>query len=195
MFKKLKGYQKASRDRFLLIAEGILTHEEFVIYELGVALTDWDKTHVETYGTFLASNLQLAQLLHWKSDSTVSRHRQKLIQKGFFIVGNDGRTLIKDYEKWQLKRLPENTSEKMQASSAKMQPTNAVLHETPAKMHESSPQNPDQPLVSFKGNSSFKTKEEYQRIWKEDYKSSPDFTPDDMKWIDQNVREDPLVPS
>ncbi len=82
------------------------------------------------------------------------------------------------------------------ASFSKITEPVANLHEEPAKMQTFSPQKPAYSLGSYKGNVSvIRTEEEYQRIWIEDFDSSPTFTPDDMRWIDLNVYETAGIPS
>ncbi len=103
LFKKLKGYQKANRDRFYLLAFGELSQEEFVLYEFCVAITDWDIRHFDTYGTFKASNHEISQVLQWKADSTVSRHKKSLIRKGYIEISGD-RYKVKNFEGWELRK-------------------------------------------------------------------------------------------
>lgn len=143
----MNGFQKAPKDRFLLLERGDITQEELLLYELGMAITDWDRTHTETFGSFQATNLELAEILRWKSDSTVSRHKASLIQKGFFKLTEDRRIIPKDFEIWELRK-----PAIVQNQIAEMQTDSANKHEPSAKMQELSPQNTDYPLVSYKGN-------------------------------------------
>ncbi|GEM_PF-6320815 len=103
LVKKLRGYQKAPRDRFKLLKDGKLTCEEFVLYELGIAITDWDLRH-ERYGFFKATDQEIAEILCWKSRSTVCKHRNSLIKKGYFEQTQDGLTIVKGFEDWELRR-------------------------------------------------------------------------------------------
>ena len=190
LLKKIRGYQRAPRERFSLLTNHILTTEEFVVYELGIAITDWDTDHdQEIYGKFKATNNDIAELCGWKSDSTVSRIKSKLIKKGFFI--EEGEYLrVKDFEEWQLRK---NSSAKMQNDIAKTQPLPANVQHEPAKKQEFRAQSPRYPLVSSNGNSRFHSNEEY-----ESFVNSGQFgsmTIDDMKWIDENVRESASIPS
>jgi len=173
LLKKLRGFQKADKGRFLLLAFGELTHEELMLYEFCVAIADWDRDHVETFGTFEATNQEIAQVLRWKADSTVSRYRKSLIDKGYFEpVGK--RFRIKDFEKWELRK---TSSAKMQTSRAEMQESNANMQNQSANMQGFQDQKPDYSLVSCKGNVGFSD-------------SSNGLTEEDMKWIDENVKED-----
>jgi hypothetical protein len=101
--KKLKGYQKAHKDRFYLLALDRMTMEEFILYELFIAITDWDRRHFDTYGTFKATNREIREVLRWKADSTVSRHKKSLMEKGFLETLGE-RLKVKDFESWELKK-------------------------------------------------------------------------------------------
>jgi hypothetical protein len=43
LLKKLVGWYGTYRGRFLLLKNKVLTKEEFILYEAGVAFADWDK--------------------------------------------------------------------------------------------------------------------------------------------------------
>jgi len=103
LIKKLNGYQKANRERFLLLTFGELTLGEFVLYEFCITITDWDSRHYETYGTFKETNQQIAQMLDWKDGSTVSRYKKSLIEKGILELEGD-RLRVKDFEKRELRK-------------------------------------------------------------------------------------------
>jgi hypothetical protein len=150
LLKKLRGYQKANRERFMLLMMQVLTLEEYIVYEFGIAITDWDdsESHRETYGTFQATNGQIAEILGWKSDSQVSRIRNRLIEKDFFIKDGN-RYRAKDFEKWQLRK---NPLAKTQRYSANPQYQPANMQGDVAKMQGFQAYDPDHSLVSSKGN-------------------------------------------
>lgn len=148
LIKKLRGFQKADKGRFLLIAFGELTHEELMLYEFCIAITDWDRDHVDTYGTFQASNREIAAMLKWKADSTVSRYRRSLTNKGYLESVGD-RCRVKDFDKWELRK---TDSAKMQTNRAETQGSGAIMQNDPANMQGFQGQNPDYSLVSYKGN-------------------------------------------
>jgi hypothetical protein len=156
VLKKLKGYQKANRDRFLLLYFNLLTFEEFVVYEFGIAMTDWDESHLETYGTFKVTNREIAEILGWKSDSQASRVKKSLLEKGYFTKIGD-RITAWGFEKWQLRKVP----------NANKQNSSAKLQYNPANMQENHVQTPDYSLVSSNVNLSFP-------------ESSEDVSPDDI---------------
>ena len=148
LLKKLKGYQKAPRARFLLLKRGQLTQEEFLLYELSIDVTDWDRKH-ETYGTFKATNQEFAEILGWKSDTSVLRHKKSLIKKGLFIVTEDNRLIAKGFEKWQLRKYNPSENEN---KTAKIQTNPAKIENQTAEIEEARTQEGDYSLVSFKGN-------------------------------------------
>ena len=147
LFKKLRGYQKAPRQRFEALANGLLTQEELIMYELGVAVTDWDKSH-ETYGTFLATNQHLAEVMGWKSDTSAMRVKAALIKKGLFVEAEEGRIKPKGFDKWQLRR----ASSEKEEPAAKTGIKTANFEQEAAKQEEFPIQNDSYSLVSFKGD-------------------------------------------
>lgn len=146
LLRKLKGYQKAPRARFLLLKEGKLTLEELSVYELGVAITIWDRNK-EDYGTFQATNQELADILGWGSDTSSMRHKKSLIRKGFFVEVDDNRIKPIDFEEWQ--RGSSQTANKQEGTAEKQSPP-ANVEDHNAKMQENPPQTSDYSLVSSK---------------------------------------------
>ena len=146
LIKKLKGYQKAPRERFLLLKEGMLTQEEFLIYEFAIAITDWDSRH-ETYGTFKATNQEIADYLGWKSDTSVSRHKNHLITKGILTKAADGGLKVKNFEKWQ--RGGENAAD-TESLDGNKQLYSAKSEDKNAETKENRVQSGVYPLVSSK---------------------------------------------
>jgi hypothetical protein len=182
LLKRLRGYQKAPRDRFVLLTQRVLNHTEFLVYEFCIAITDWDLNH-ETYGSFEATNLQIALILGWKDDSTVSRIRKSLINKGVFHKKGE-RIFVDGFENWQLRS---RTSANIQPNTANKQEASVSSQEQSANLQEIQPVTPTYSLVSFKGNVGFlRSDEEYQRMFNE---SPNSLSIEDMKWIDQNVYE------
>lgn len=148
LLKKLKGYQKAPRARFRLLSEGVLTHEEFLLYELSAAIFDWDPRH-ETYGTFKATNQELAMLLGWKSDTTALKHKNSLIRKKFFTIIEDNRILVRGYEKWLLRK---STALKYEEETAEKQLDVSKIEDKASEIKGDQFQNGAYSLVSSKVN-------------------------------------------
>ncbi len=192
LFKKLNGWQTAYRDRFLLLSGGILTPEEFVVYEICIGITDWHNAegHEEIYGKFQATNKQIAEIGGWQSDSTVYRIKKRLIEKKILIP--DGEYLrVKDFERWQFRS---RTTAKLHEQPAKLQSEPANTQKEVAKTQDLRVQNPTYPLVSSKSNlSSFRTDSEYREFV--DSGQFGSLTIDDMRWIDENVKESANVPA
>lgn len=147
LLKRLKGFQKAPRDRFNLLMNHHLTVEQFSLYELMLAVTDWDSRH-ENYSTFTATNVELAEVLGWKSGSTVSRHRAVLLKKGFIVNLEDGRTFLPRFGEWELRQ---RLDADMKAAIANLDVSLAETHSTFADNHEDQTQNAVYSLVSSKG--------------------------------------------
>ena len=101
--KKLRGYQKAARDRFKLLRDKTLTVEEFVLYEFYIAITDWDPAH-DMYGRFKTTDENVAKILGWNSRSTVCIHRQSLDNKGFLSYDEEGWISPKGFIDWELRK-------------------------------------------------------------------------------------------
>lgn len=103
LLKRLRGYLRFNREIFMLLRMQELKEEELTLYILGISITDWDKRHTETYGSFQATNICLGDILS-KSESTISRIKKSLIEKRYFIPTNDGRIIPIDFEKWELRK-------------------------------------------------------------------------------------------
>lgn len=145
LIKKLNGYQKAPRARFKLLLEHRLTQEEFLLYELVVAITDWDARH-ETYGTVEATNQELAELLGWRSDTTALAHKKSLIKKGILYIVDGNRIKAKGFDKWQRASSPL----KIKDETAERQLNASKIEDEPSEIKEDQSQNNDYSLVSSK---------------------------------------------
>lgn len=211
--KKMVGYYATPRGKYLLLMAKVLSKDEFILYDASITFADWDKEHVQTFGTLNLTQGEIEYLLG-RSKGYVSRYSKGLFDKGFWTKRTDGRIEVAGFELIEPKLLREITKRdgivnvqsyiaNLQKSVADRQQPNAVLQTSATKdisaiqgqdVAELQPSSLKSDLSSFKGNS-LRSDEEYQRIWIEDFDSSPTFTPDDMKWIDLNVKENPAVPS
>ncbi len=149
LVKKLRGYQKANRYRIMLLVTKTLNQEEFILYEIAIAITDWDRRHLETYGLFKATNSELAYLCGWDSDSTVSRHKKSLLEKGIFLDASNGYLRVKDFEDWQLRKTYPAENQDLPAETLT---SPADIHDSSAEMHEIPSQQDRYSLVSSKDN-------------------------------------------
>lgn len=148
--RKLHNYHKTPRERFTLLAKRIVTEEEFVLLEFLVAISGWDEKYEDSYGVFAATNQQIAEQLGWKSDTSVLRHKEELLKKGFIEKLTDGYFRVKHIERWLSKQ---NTSHNSKPEeTARMHNNYANMQKEPAKMQGLLPQNGNSPLVSSKGS-------------------------------------------
>lgn len=207
LIKRLKGYHRTFRGRFLLLKNRALTDKEFILWDFSFSvLADWDeKNHPDTYGSFGHNQEEIGLLLGWHK-TKVCRLSQGLFQKGFWTKRPDKRIAVVGYN--ITKNLTEITKEgrivdlqeyllKSQLYVAKIEQPVPNLQENVPKGNGNSQaqkvaklqqRNFKASLVSSKVNSNvLRSEEEYQRIWeKGDYKM---LTIDDMKWIDRNIQE------
>lgn len=163
LLKKLKGYQKAPRERFLYLTNKLLTTEEMILLEFFAAITDWDEEH-ETYGMFKATNQQVAGVFGWSTDSTVCRHKNNLVKKGLLIKLPSGYFKVKDIDNWLTKR---RRNESINIEDVKLQDENAEIKEKPAKMQDVFPRIASFPLVSSKGNVDLSQVSKYKYVTNE----------------------------
>lgn len=155
--KKLRGYQKAPRERFKLLGDKRLTIEELVLYEFGIAITDWDRTH-ETYGSFKASDAEIAGILGWRSRSTVCRYRKSLINKGFFEQDEEGWITPSEFHEWELRKYGVETEggvaeieQPLSRLGAKTERHVLKIQQSVSKIEQNRAQRPTYSLGSSKG--------------------------------------------
>lgn len=83
--KRLNGYHRHFKGRFLLVKDGLLTPFEFILWDLSWSvLADWDKEHTDTFGSFKLTQEEIGHYLG-VSKSTVSRATKKLIKVGLWV--------------------------------------------------------------------------------------------------------------
>lgn len=206
---KLIGWYGTYRGRFLLLQSKVLSKEEFILYEASIAFSDWDKDH-KNYGTLNLNQKEIEALLGF-SAGFVCKYGKGLVEKGLWqelpngLVRPLGIELIwvdvlkEQVKKYKIVNLQTYLAEQQTSIVASQQQvadkqTNApkdkglIYPEAIADL-QSVPSKSD--LISFKDDSfTLRSNEEYQRIWDEMGKPA-DFTPDDMRWIDQNIHEGP----
>lgn len=212
---RLKGWHKHFRGRFLLLK--VLTMQEFVLWDLSFSvLADWHIPPRNTYGTFTYTNAEIGHLLNCDG-SLISRRSKKLFKlnlwnkledgsievAGFNLNQNVG-TLTKELGVIDL--LTYLANQQVLNVNKHEQIANSQIHnpkentqspvQTDVNLHNETSK---EPLVSFKNkfNSNaikkviikgkIRTDEEYQKIYAEGNYNG--LTPEDMKWIDENVSE------
>lgn len=208
LIKRLKGYQRGFRGRFLLLKNRILTDEEFILWDLSFSvLADWDKkNHSDNYGTFSYTQEEIGFFLGWDK-TKVCRRSNKLFKKNFWVKRLDNRILVVGFDITEylteitkqkgIVNLQEYISERQLDDVKMKQKIESLQHYSPKensilqarKVVEMQSPIPKEPLVSSKGNitNTLRTDEEYQKIKEKDIFKSMSI--EDMKWIDQNVFE------
>lgn len=221
--KKLKGWHRHFRGRFLLIKNGVLKEEEYVLWDVSFSLlADWDssESHVDIRGSFPHNFAEISYYLNC-DPSSVSRRSKKLFELGLWRKRDDGRIEVCGYS--IVDHLTEITKKSqtvnLQDYIANPHFTNAFLNSPDVKTHDSSakgfsPQPPqsdaylhDQqskdPLVSFKGESNvslvkmvnIKGKVRTDEEYEKIYEENGNqgLSIEDMKFIDETLVERRVV--
>lgn len=95
--KKLRGYYPIYRGRFLLLKDGVLSQQGFLLYEVSVAIADWDKKHEGYYGVIRLTQEEIEYILG-RTKGFVSRYGKELYKKGFWVKDSYGRTRVVGFE-------------------------------------------------------------------------------------------------
>lgn len=102
----MHGYHAIPRGRFLLLKEGTLSKEAFLLYEASLSFADWDKDHTETYGSLDLNQKELEHLLS-APQGFVSRYGKQLREKGFWEEREDRKIQVIGFELIHIKLLTE----------------------------------------------------------------------------------------
>lgn len=147
-------YQKVYRNRHLVAKQLNLKDSEYRLWDLCLAVYDWDKKHEETYQTVETTDSILADILNWSS-SKVCRVRNRLIVKG--AIKEKARSF------YEVVLLPSSNND-----IAKLHDDNANLHneiaetqENIAELQSNQDETDKTTIVSYKGKYSISTEEEY----------------------------------
>ena len=110
---------------------------------------------------------------YW-SASKVCRARNELIKKGLLQRAGKSEYKVVDVAP-------------MQEGDAQVKQEVASLKQETAPMQQGQPQNVDNSIVSYKDKYRLvRSDKEYNDIWEENGRPES-FTPEDMKWVDENV--------
>jgi len=209
---KLVGYRASHRNRWLLIKKGILTHQEFLLLELYLDIMDFDKKH-DKFGTFEVFFDEIGDVFN-KSEDSIRAWHKGLVAKGFVQIFDKKRRLFQiktplryiTGEAWggkanqyvkeessdkSLEYLLKNTCfspKKVENIQKKKAPP--ALKNTPKALGFSkvdSRVNHKMVVIEQRVRSD----KEYQKIYQDGNFSV--LTPDDMKWVDQNVKEEIII--
>lgn len=151
------SYQRLYRSRHLIARRLKLDDGEYRLWDLYLALYDWDDKHKETYQTVIATDATLASILGC-SPSKVCRVKKLLLKKG--LIKEIGRSA---YFVIQLPQ-PVSNLEELQNDIAKMQDETALMQENIAELQGNQGYLPQNAIVSYKGKYRICTEEEYKRV-------------------------------
>jgi hypothetical protein len=170
-------YQKVYRNRHLWSRNLRLTDAEYRLWDLFVALYDWDKKHNETYETIEATDCQIAKILDW-SDSKSCRVRNNLLRKVKGYLKQIGRSSYKIQ--------PIINEEEI----APMQNKDDQMQEKLAPMQENSIQQEPNSIVSYKDKYLIDTEDKYKSI-----KAVVNNLEEKIKnrWLSDNIEDKLLV--
>lgn len=207
---KLNGYRASHRNRWLLIKSKVLTPQEFLLFEYYLDSMDFDSRH-SNFGLFEAFLNEIA-LDFDKKEDTIQDWHNSLLEKGFIQLVDKKRKLFKV-------KTPERygtvlgCNAKEFAKNEKNTPTldfilqNVCFSPEKAKINPPNnttlaSDNTSKYLGSSKGglglssigskkvvviSQSVRSGTEYQKMYQES--GCEGLTPDEMKWVDQNVTE------
>lgn len=208
---KLTGYRSSHRNRWLFLKNRLLSLQEFLLFEFYLDQMDFDANH-DKFGCFEFYVDEIAQFIPRKEDCITSWHKS-LIKKGFITLHDKRRSLykIKNPERYFTNfkgKAAKFCKEEKSCPSLEFFLQNVCFF--PEKLEEIQKnktiqlkKKPSKALssskVEFRVNSIGKKKvviirqeprsqEEYRNIHKEG-RFSPQFTTDDMEWIDKNIVE------
>lgn len=150
-------YQKVYRNRHLIAKGLVLDDPEYRLWDLYIALYDWDKSHSETFQTVEATDLVLKEILDW-SISKVCRVRNRLLKKG--AIKPVGRSI------YTVSLLPqkENDIASLKNNVAQMQNEIAPMQEKIAEKQQFQGYLDSNTIVSYKGKYRINTVDEYNDI-------------------------------
>lgn len=213
---KLNGYRASHRNKWFLITQGILTLQEFLLFEYYLDLMDFDKSHSDKFASFEVFLDEIALVFN-KHEDTVGKWHDGLLSKGFIKIVDEKRKLytvksplryVVGLTKWGGEASRYATEEKDQTQefilenvryfhpeSEKILPkSNNLALKSSISTENSLGSSKDCSIVSSPISSKkvvvikqeVRSDAEYQKMYEENLNLP---IPDDMKWIDQNVKE------
>lgn len=212
--KKLNGYRASHRNKWRFIQHGLLSIQEVALLEFYADIMDFDPEHIG-FGTVKVDFPAIAVIFNNKSENTGRNWHKKLLKLGFiektrykdifklkchkrYINPGHKQGEASDYAKAE-KDKPINTLlQNFGIESQKIEQTTQIIENKDEEKTETTDKTNSIALISSKDESNLGSKrvvirqdvrsdEEYQRIYQEgDFTG---LTPDDMKWIDENVSE------
>jgi len=211
--KRLKGYHKTFRGRFLLIKNRTLNSGEYILWDVSYSiLADWDKkNHPDIFGTFDYSQEEIASLLACDK-STISRNSEKLFELGLWKEREDGRIEICGFDIQEnlaeiskqsgVVDLQKYLAQIQQGSSQTQQQTEKIQSNSIKETSDDSSQTVaemqhhpfKEPLVSSKYGIKFhiNTKEQYEKV-KEQVETLGQILDEEKGWNSQEPKFVELV--
>jgi hypothetical protein len=218
--KKLNGYRPTHRNRWKLIAGGILTLQHLSLLEYFADIVDFDYKH-EKYGLFEIDFYEIKQIFNCSENTIRGWHKQllllgfiekttklhwyKLVCNDSYINQGEKKGRPDEYAKIEKDQPIEiilqsfglnlqTIEEKLQQIEKKKDKQKVSTTETDSIAIGSSKDEYKNSLVSpFVTSDSPRTMADYKKIKEEmGFKL---LNEEDMKWIDENIHEDQPVPS
>lgn len=216
---KLNGYRASHRNKWFLITQGILSPQEFLLFEYYLDLMLFDRSKGDKFAVFEVFPEEIAHVFN-KHEDTVKNWHDGLLAKGFIKIVDEKRKLYtvksplryviglvqwggeaSGYAKEEKDQMPEFILENVRFSPPKSEQILPKV-DTPALNSSTSTENS---LSSSKGNSIVSSpigsrkvvviKQDVIRS-DEEYQKMWDegnysmLTPEDMKSIDQDLQEE-----
>lgn len=217
--RKLNGYRPTHKNKWLFTQHGILTIQELALLEFYADIIDFDRKH-HKFGLFEADFNEMALIFGCKSPNTIRNWHNKLLkigfikkteQKGVFQLScylryiNPGRWEGKasDYAKEEKDQpigvILQSFGINLQPGEEKLQPvvknnSNLASESGSIAIVSSKDESKDnhQEKVKVLIKQHVRNDEEYERIYREsDFQG---LTPEDMRWVDENITEVVDVP-
>lgn len=213
---KLNGYRASHRNKWFLITKGVLNSQEFLLLEYYLDLMAFDRSHGDKFAVFEVFLDEIGHVFN-KHEDTVEKWHEGLISKGFVKVVDEKRKLftvksplryVVGLTQWGgeaskfAKEEKDRTQEFILENIRFFQPESEKIlpkSDNPALKSSNSTENS---LSSSKGKSivsspigskkvvvikqEVRNDAEYQKMYEE---SGLSLSPEDMKWIDQNIVE------
>ncbi len=207
---KLNGYRASHRNRWLLLKNGVLTAQEFLLFEFYLDSMDFDLDH-ENFGLFVAFTEETTQYFN-KEEETIKDWHNGLLNKGFIELVNKKREQfrIKSPKRYVTAfggKAKEFAKEEKNTPTldfilqnicfipekAEINPLNntvSALKDTSKALGSSKgeyrvPFNGSQKVVLI--SQSVRSEADYLKIRHEN--NFQNLSTEEMKWIDENVRE------
>lgn len=198
---KQNGYRPSYKNRWLLVTGGILTLQQWALYEYLIDVMDWDPRH-DNFGLLEFFPDEMVEVFH-KSSESIGDWFRCLVNKRFVRLCDKKRKLyrIKNPERYVFGKASQHELSERNISVEKLlenicfsendRDNSNISQEKIPIIHESHTwSSASKALSSFRDSLGYETKqvgrttEEYREIYREGGYSL--LLPEDMRWIDEN---------